>query len=102
MKKLIIVLLVGILTIVSIAISVLNINTDPRVCGNSKDTIQTFKLLYACPTTGASYDAICPDWELDYIIPLELGGCKIVSNLQWLPTSMYKEKKKWENDIYDY
>lgn len=63
------------------------------------DVRAAFKRAHPCPSTGLSTGA-CPDWYMDHPISLACGGCDAVSNLQWLPTAMWKAKSLWERKIY--
>ena len=42
-----------------------------------------FERLYPLPTV---YNR--DDWQIDHVIPLAIGGCDSVSNMQWLPRSI--------------
>lgn len=79
---------------------------ETRYCGkterNSK-VIAAFKRIHACPATGL-HTGTCPDWQIDHVIPIDAGGCDMVSNLQWLPiwlkTCAGHCKDRWERKIY--
>lgn len=67
------------------------------------DVLNEFKRLYPCPATGESKGR-CPGWAIDHVIPLAVGGCDGVSNLQWLPNSLKSCagicKDRWERKVY--
>ena len=67
------------------------------------DVLRAFRDLYPCPATGEKRGA-CPGWSIDHVIPLAVGGCDSVSNLQWLPNHLKSCavtcKDRWERDIY--
>jgi len=49
--------------------------------------ISAFKFSHPCPATGLSFGA-CPLWSINHVIPLAVGGCDSVSNMQWLPNAV--------------
>jgi hypothetical protein len=67
------------------------------------DVLIAFRKLYACPATG-EHSGPCPGWAIDHVIPLAVGGCDAVRNLQWLPTHLKSCagncKDRWERDVY--
>lgn len=68
------------------------------------DVLRAFRDLYPCPATGKKRGA-CPGWNIDHVIPLAVGGCDAVSNLQWLPTVIKRCagqdcKDRWERRVY--
>lgn len=67
------------------------------------DVLRAFRDLYPCPATGEKRGA-CPDWAIDHVIPLAVGGCDSVSNLQWLPNHLKSCsgtcKDRWERRVY--
>lgn len=67
------------------------------------DVLRAFRDLYPCPATGEKR-AACPGWAIDHVIPLAVGGCDSVSNLQWLPNHLKSCagtcKDRWERRIY--
>lgn len=68
------------------------------------DVLRAFRDLYPCPATGEKRGA-CPGWNIDHVIPLAVGGCDAVSNLQWLPTAIKRCageacKDRWERWVY--
>lgn len=68
------------------------------------DVLRAFRDLYPCPETGETRGA-CPGWNIDHVIPLAVGGCDAVSNLQWLPTAIKRCagqacKDRWERLVY--
>lgn len=83
---------------------------ETRYCGDpertesgrikrSMATVKKFKELYPC---------IYPcdfSWRVDHVIPLAVGGCDSVSNMQWLPPSIKNCagllcKDRWERLVY--
>jgi len=81
---------------------------ETRYCYGDKrsgDVIAAFRRIHPCPTTGLSTGS-CPDWSVDYVIPLVVGGCDSVSNLQWLPNKIKSCassdcKDRWEHKVYE-
>lgn len=67
------------------------------------DVLRAFRDLYPCPATGKTRGR-CDGWAIDHVIPLAVGGCDSVSNLQWLPNSLKSCPKickdRFERDIY--
>ena len=67
------------------------------------DVVAAFRSLYPCPSTW-EYAGACPAWAVDHVIPLAVGGCDAVSNLQWLPLNLKSCtgacKDRWERDVY--
>lgn len=68
------------------------------------DVLRAFKQTHPCPVTGEKVGS-CPGWHIDHVIPLAVGGCDSVSNLQWLPVEIKSCpgkvcKDRWERDIY--
>lgn len=61
-----------------------------------------FKRIHACPATGLTTGA-CPRWALDHVIPLDMGGCDAVWNMQWLPDWLKSCagscKDRWERKV---
>jgi len=89
---------------------------DPRYCtiepirtieGRIKrdmSEVAKFKRIHPCPSTMLRYGA-CGGWAIDHVIPLAVGGCDNVNNLQWLPDSIKSCgrddcKDRWERTIY--
>ena len=67
---------------------------DTRYCGkpdrNADGSIKRsykvrkeFERLYPLP---AQYNR--DDWQVDHVIPLAIGGCDSVNNMQWLPKAI--------------
>lgn len=88
---------------------------ETRYCGEPRrttaghilrraDVLVEFRRLYACPATG-QHKGPCRGWAIDHVIPLAVGGCDAVRNLQWLPNEIKscagtKCKDRWERDVY--
>ena len=87
---------------------------ETRYCGEPKrtaaghilrraDVLVEFRRLYACPATG-QHTGACKGWAIDHVIPLAVGGCDAVRNLQWLPAKLKSCagdcKDRWERDVY--
>lgn len=82
---------------------------DIRMCGGyperSWKTVKSFRDLYPCPST-ALHVGSCPGWQVDHVIPLAVGGCDSIENLQWLPKVIKTGKKetcskdRWERIVY--
>ena len=86
-----------------------------RYCGTPKrgadgrikrrsDVLRAFKARYNCPSTGEPTGS-CPGWAIDHVIPLSVGGCDTVINLQWLPNEIKSSKgrlpkDRWEQEVY--
>ena len=93
----------------------LNPLTEIRLCGaparapdgsikRSASVLKAFQLAHPCPSTGLKTGA-CPGWAKDHIIPLAVGGCDAVYNLQWLPDQIKSAsgpypKDRWERKVY--
>lgn len=70
----------------------------------STAVLRAFRGAHPCPASGATEGA-CPGWAIDHVIPLAVGGCDAVSNLQWLPDRIKSSKDiaakdRWERKIY--
>lgn len=68
------------------------------------DVLQEFKRLHPCPVTRKSTGP-CPGWAIDHVVPLAVGGCDSIHNLQWLPNEIKsckgdKCKDRWERKVY--
>ena len=88
---------------------------ETRYCGEPKrtaaghilrraDVLVEFRRLYACPVTG-QHTGACKGWAIDHVIPLAVGGCDAVRNLQWLPNKIKSCagtvcKDRWERKVY--
>lgn len=87
---------------------------DPRYCGpparDADGTIHRstaaraeFVRRYPCPANGQVTGA-CPGWAVDHVIPLAVGGCDSIGNMQWLPLSLKacagQCKDRWERQVY--
>jgi len=88
---------------------------ETRYCGDPRrdaqgrilrraDVLNAFAKLYACPATGL-HKRSCPGWAIDHVIPLAVGGCDAVRNLQWLPDKIKSCsgtvcKDRWERKVY--
>jgi hypothetical protein len=78
---------------------------DGGVILRRTDVLRAFRELHPCPSTWLTRGA-CPEWNIDHVIPLAVGGCDEVSNLQWLPTAIKRCagqtcKDRWERKVYD-
>jgi hypothetical protein len=70
----------------------------------SSAVLKAFRKIHPCPATGLTTGA-CPGWAIDHVIPLAVGGCDAVSNLQWLPHQIKSSgddaaKDRWERKVY--
>lgn len=68
------------------------------------DVLRAFRALHPCPATGQARGR-CDGWNIDHVIPLAVGGCDAVSNLQWLPDAIKRCagqvcKDRWERRVY--
>ena len=88
---------------------------ETRHCGEPKrdkqgrivrraDVLDAFARLHPCPSTGERKRS-CPGWAIDHVLPLSVGGCDAVPNLQWLPNELKscagtKCKDRWERKVY--
>lgn len=66
------------------------------------DVIRAFKKRHPCPIDTLEH---CHGWQIDHVIPLAVGGCDSVSNMQWLPNSLKTCagklcKDRWERKVY--
>ncbi len=70
------------------------ISTDPRYCGEPKRNTsgkivrsiaerKRFETLYQLPEQYRR-----EEWQVDHVIPLSVGGCDLIINMQWLPKSI--------------
>lgn len=90
---------------------------DPRYCHEQplrdKDgsitrdmgEVAKFKRIHPCPETGLPRGA-CPGWAVDHVIPLAVGGCDTIVNMQWLNDQIKSCagkycKDRFELKIYD-
>jgi hypothetical protein len=87
---------------------------DLRYCGEpARDAVMhtiirdpkvpsAFRKIHACPSTGL-FTGACPRWAIDHVLPLDVGGCDAVSNMQWLPDWLKSCagycKDRWERKI---
>ena len=71
---------------------------DPRYCGEpqrypsgtikrSGAVLRHFVAVHPCPSTGL-HETSCPNWQIDHVLPLAVGGCDEIGNLQWLPEAI--------------
>lgn len=87
---------------------------ETRYCGEPKrdvqgrivrraDVLDAFAKRYPCPATGERKRS-CKGWAIDHVIPLAVGGCDAVGNLQWLPNRLKSCAKhckdRWEREVY--
>lgn len=88
---------------------------ETRYCGEPKrdgqgrivrraDVLNAFAKRYPCPSTGERKRS-CKGWAIDHVIPLAVGGCDSVHNLQWLPHEIKSCagdvcKDRWERKVY--
>lgn len=84
---------------------------DIRYCGEPKRTasgkikrsaavLRDFEARYPLPVEYRR-----SDWQIDHVIPLAVGGCDALHNLQWLPKKIKtcsddSCKDRWERIIY--
>lgn len=61
-------------------------DTDGTIIRNPK-VIKAFKMIHPCPYTGLT-TGVCPDWQINHIIPLACGGRDAVDNMGWFPDSI--------------
>ena len=73
-------------------------NLDGTIIRSTK-VLTEYKKIHPCPSTKITFGS-CSGWIMDHVIPLACGGCDSVSNIQWLPTEMWKQKSLWERNIY--
>lgn len=110
-----VILLIAILCASALAQAAPDAMQETRYCGEPRrdaegrilrraDVLVAFRKLYACPVTGRHQGA-CPGWAIDHTIPLAVGGCDAVRNLQWLPSAIKSCagtvcKDRWERQVY--
>lgn len=63
-----------------------------------------FKKQHPCPLTGKP-DGACPGWAVNHVVPLAVGGCDAVWNMQWLPNGIKSCKgdiciDRWERKYW--
>ncbi|MCU0922563.1 MAG: HNH endonuclease [Burkholderiaceae bacterium] len=68
------------------------------------DVLRAFRNHHPCPSTSSTRGP-CPGWNIDHVIPLAVGGCDSVGNLQWLPVQLKRCpgdlcKDRWERKVY--
>jgi hypothetical protein len=80
--------------------------SDGRIYRDSK-VLLAFAKAHPCPETGrptTSCRGVDRVWHIDHVIPLAVGGCDAVWNLQWLPTDLkscaVSCKDRWERRVY--
>ncbi|MBK7352661.1 MAG: HNH endonuclease [Nitrosomonas sp.] len=84
-----------------------DIDQETRYCSGDKRksaVVAAFKRIHPCPSNGQT-EGPCPGWAVDHVIPLAVGGCDAVFNLQWLPNEIKSCagtlcKDRWERKIY--
>lgn len=69
----------------------------------SSAVLAEFKRRHPCPEPGPTPGSC--RWHADHVIPLAVGGCDSVSNLQWLPVQIKACggtvcKDRWERRVY--
>lgn len=80
---------------------------ETRYCDSyerSSSVVRAFKKMHPCPATGKTSGS-CSGWSVDHVIPIAVGGCDSVSNLQWLPNEIKSCagticKDRWERKVY--
>ncbi len=83
--------LIAIASLMCLSSAVVANAVDPRYCGEPQRTssgkikrsasvLRDFESLYPLP---AGY--VRSEWQIDHVIPLAVGGCDALHNLQWLP-----------------
>lgn len=70
----------------------------------SSAVIRAFRATHPCPATGSTAGP-CAGWAMDHIVPLAVGGCDTVWNMQWLPNGIKSAagelaKDRWERKVY--
>lgn len=87
------------------------ISADPRYCGEPKRNTsgkivrsiaerKRFETLYPLPIQYKRNE-----WQVDHVIPLAVGGCDLLINMQWLPKAIKTCaddmcKDRWERKVY--
>jgi hypothetical protein len=80
------------------------IRTESGAIFRDSKVTRAFRSIHPCPVTNLKTGA-CPGWQMDHVIPLAVGGCDTVSNLQWLPVQIKTCaglfcKDRWERRVY--
>jgi hypothetical protein len=80
------------------------VRTETGRIARRTDVLVAFRKIHPCPSTGSRFGA-CPGWNIDHVVPLAVGGCDSVSNLQWLPVGIKRCagnlcKDRWERRVY--
>jgi len=80
------------------------VRNDDGTIKRSAAVVREFRQYHPCPSTG-KVDGPCEGWQVDHVIPLAVGGCDSVVNLQWLPIEIKtcpgdKCKDRWERKVY--
>lgn len=78
-------------------------NSDGKI-KRDMSVVKAFKFWHPCPATKRRMGA-CPGWAVDHVIPLAVGGCDAVANMQWLPNetkscALLVCKDRYERFIY--
>lgn len=84
---------------------------DPKYCGfvprtangeikRSSTELRKFQLIHPCPSTGLTTGE-CPGWDIDHVLPLAIGGCDLVGNMQWLPNKIKTCTDPWCKDRFE-
>ncbi len=84
---------------------------DTRYCGEPEryasgkikrntSLVRAFKRMYPLPD---GYNK--SKWHVDHVVPLSVGGCDSIENLQWLPVEIKSCagtvcKDRWERKVY--
>ncbi len=55
---------------------------------------------HPCPETGKP-TVSCAKWAIDHVIPISVGGCDRIENMQWLPVSIKSASGKWPKDRWE-
>ena len=87
-------------------------NADPRYCGGEPKRHASGKIVRSV-TERKRFETLYPlptqykrnEWQVDHVIPLVVGGCDLLINMQWLPKSIKTCaandcKDRWERIIY--
>lgn len=67
-------------------------NIDPRYCGGEPKRNEAGKIMRNVAER-KRFESMYPlpqqykreEWQVDHVIPLAVGGCDVILNMQWLP-----------------